>query len=40
MGLFKKPLQPVVQKLCFGAVGSEPEEVRELEELEGMNADK
>lgn len=37
MGLFKKPLQPVVQKLCFGAVGSEPEEVRE---LEGMNADK
>lgn len=40
MGLFKKSLQPVVQKLCFGAVGSEPEEVRELEELEGMNADK
>lgn len=37
MGLFKKPLQPVVQKLCFGAVGPEPEEVRELEELEGMD---
>ncbi|MGN8967596.1 YczE/YyaS/YitT family protein [Intestinimonas sp. HCP28S3_D6] len=39
MGLFKKPLQPVVQRLCFGAVGPEPEEVRELEELEGMNVD-
>ena len=40
MGLFKKPLQPVVQKLCFGAVGPEPEEVRELEELEGMDVGK
>lgn len=40
MGLFKKPLQPVVQKLCFGAVGPVPEEVLEMEELEGMDPEK
>lgn len=40
MGLFKKPLQPVIQKLCFGAVGPVPEEVLEMEELEGMEPEK
>ncbi len=40
MGLFKKPLQPIVQKLCFGAVGPVPEEVLEMEELEGMDPEK
>ena len=37
MAVIRKPLQPVVQRLCFGAVGPEPEEVREMEELEGMD---
>lgn len=40
MAVIRKPLQPVVQKLCFGTVGPEPEEVREMEELEGMPTDK
>lgn len=39
MGVFKKPLQAKIQKLCFGAVGPVPEEVRELEELEGIHVD-
>ena len=39
MGVFKKPLQAKIQKLCFGAVGPVPEEVRELEELEGIRVD-
>ena len=40
MGLFRKPLQPIVQKLCFGAVGPVPQEVLEMEELEGMDPEK
>ena len=35
MALVKKPLSPLLQKLCFGSAGPEPEEVRELEEMEG-----
>ena len=35
MALVKKPLSPLLRRLCFGPDGSEPEEVRELEELEG-----
>lgn len=40
MGLFKKPLQPVIQKLCFGAAGPVPQEVLEMEELEGMDVER
>lgn len=39
MEVFKKPLQAKIQKLCFGAVGPVSEEVRELEELEGIRVD-
>lgn len=35
MALVKKPLSPLIQRLCFGSNAPEPEEVRELEELEG-----
>jgi len=31
----KKPLSPVLQRVCFGAAGEEGQTVRELEELEG-----
>ena len=31
----KKPLSPVLQRVCFGAAGEEDQTVRELEELEG-----
>ena len=39
MGVFKKPLQAKIQKLCFGAVGPVREEVRELEELDAIRVD-
>lgn len=38
MALVKKPLSPILQKLCFGGGSApEPREVEELEELEGMS---
>ena len=35
MAWVKKPLSPVLQRVCFGAAGEEGQTVRELEELEG-----
>ena len=40
VAVFKKHLQSKVQKLCFGAAGPVPQEVLEMEELEGMEPEK
>lgn len=40
VAVFKKLLQAKVQKLCFGAVGPVPQEVLEMEELEGVDPGK
>ena len=40
VAVFKKPLQPVVRKLCFGAEAPVPQAVLDMEELEGIDTGK
>ncbi len=40
MALVKKPLSPLLQRLCFGSSGTETEQELELEALEGMDESK